>query len=68
MTIFHAPVRRTFLRTAKAGKIKVDGGRYEVKTLTGMPYRGKVTVHISLAGNTAWVKGDPMARLNIKEL
>jgi hypothetical protein len=68
LTIFHAPVRRTFHRKAKAGRVKVSGFSYELIGLNGKPYEGEVTVHLALAGNTAWVKGDPMAKLKINEL
>lgn len=68
MTIFHAPVKRTFHCKAKAGRVRVAGSNYEVRGQAGNPYQGEVTVHLALAGNTAWVKGDPMAKLRINEL
>ena len=64
MTIFHAPVKRTFHRKAKDGKITILGQQYWVYS-GSQKHAGEVTVHISLSGDTAWVKGNPMAALTI---
>lgn len=68
VTIFHNPVRRTFHRKAKAGRVKIAGACYQVASPAGEPFRGEVTIHLALAGNTAWVKGNPMERLEINEV
>ena len=68
MTMFHQPVKRTFHRKAKAGFIKLNAAQYRITMPTGKPYDGDVTVHLALAGITAWVKGDQMIRLVINRL
>jgi hypothetical protein len=68
MSMCHAPIKRTFHRVARDGRVKCDNRLWEVRDQDGELYSGPVIMRVNINNPHAEMKGQSWPLLEVSEM